>query len=79
MSIAGTPSYPDVTAPQASPTTLYDLMAAIQANVDPDDDDLVVATMVHMLHAGRVRWLSVMKRLSLAEPGCGSVPHRQAH
>ena len=38
-------------------TTLYDLIAAIQAAVAPDDNALVVATAAHMLGASRVTWL----------------------
>jgi hypothetical protein len=35
-------------------TTLYDLLAALQDVVGPDDDPLVVATMVHLLRSGRL-------------------------
>jgi hypothetical protein len=35
-------------------TTLYDLIAALQAMVGPDDDALVVATMMHLLQSGRL-------------------------
>lgn len=38
-------------------TTLYDLIAAIRACVEPDEEDLVVATVVHILQSGRVRFL----------------------
>jgi hypothetical protein len=37
-------------------TTLYDLITAIQTIVDPDDDRLVVATVVHLLRSGRLTW-----------------------
>jgi hypothetical protein len=43
--------------PSCLTTTLYDLMAAIQAEVDPNDDALVVATVVHLLRSGRLTWL----------------------
>ena len=38
-------------------TTLYDLIAAIQDVLSPDDDTLVVATVVHFLRSGRLTWL----------------------
>jgi hypothetical protein len=37
--------------------TLYDLIAAIQDELSPDDDTLVVATVVHLLRSGRLTWL----------------------
>lgn len=43
-------------APATITTTLYDLIATIQAVVGPDDDALVVATAWHVLYAGRVTW-----------------------
>jgi hypothetical protein len=42
--------------PSRLTTTLYDLITAIQAVVDPDDDALVVATVVHLLRSGRLTW-----------------------
>jgi hypothetical protein len=38
-------------------TTLYDLIAAMQATVEPSEDALVVDTVVHLLRAGRIRFL----------------------
>jgi hypothetical protein len=43
------------TAPAAITTTLYDLIAALQEVVEPGEDRLVVATVVSMLRAGRIR------------------------
>jgi hypothetical protein len=37
-------------------TTLYELIAALQAVVDPDEDELVVATVVALLRSGRMVW-----------------------
>jgi hypothetical protein len=37
-------------------TTLYDLIAAIQTTVEPHDDDLIVATVWHLLRSGRLTW-----------------------
>jgi len=41
-------------APASITTTLYDLIAAIQTMVRPEHDDLVVATMVHLLRTGQI-------------------------
>jgi hypothetical protein len=38
-------------------TTLYDVVAALQTVVKPDEDDLVVAVMVHWLRSGRVTFV----------------------
>ena len=38
-------------------TTLYELMAALQAVAALDDDALVVASVVHLLRSGRLTWL----------------------
>ena len=43
------------TTPAAITTTLYDLIAALQEVVEPGEDRLVVATVVSMLRAGRIR------------------------
>src|SRR5262245_14663768 len=40
--------------PQAIQTTLYDLIAALSAEVPHDDDDVLTATVVHLLHTYRV-------------------------
>jgi hypothetical protein len=38
-------------------TSLYGLMAALQAVVAPNDDARVVATMAHLLRSRRLTWL----------------------
>jgi hypothetical protein len=38
-------------------TTLYDVMAALQAVVEPEDDALVVAIVAAWLRSGRLRML----------------------
>ena len=43
------------TAPATITTTLYDLIAALQEVVEPGEGGLVVATVVSMLRAGRIR------------------------
>ena len=42
--------------PATMTTTLYDLIATVQAAVGPDDDALVVAAVLHMLRSGRATW-----------------------
>jgi hypothetical protein len=37
-------------------TTLYDLIATVQTAVAPPDDDLVVATLWHVLRSGHATW-----------------------
>ena len=38
-------------------TSLYELIEAIQNEVGPEDDDLVVATVAYVLRSQRVRFL----------------------
>lgn len=37
-------------------TTLYDLMAGLNAQITPDDDDRVTATVVYLCNAERLRF-----------------------
>jgi hypothetical protein len=41
-------------SPSCITTTLYEFMAVLQDVVDPDNDRLVVATVVHLLRSGRL-------------------------
>ena len=43
-------------APTAIETTLYELIAAISAEVGSEEDDLIVATVVHLVNSGQVRF-----------------------
>jgi hypothetical protein len=43
-------------APTRVPTTLYDVIAALQTVVEPEADDLVVAIITAWLRSGRLRW-----------------------
>src|SRR3989442_5919071 len=52
----GTMGIQRAATPSCRTTTLYDLIAALQDIVDPDDDALVVATVVHLLRSGRLTW-----------------------
>jgi hypothetical protein len=38
-------------------TTLYDLIDAISRALPADEEELVVATVVHLLRSGRIRFL----------------------
>ena len=49
--------------PATITTTLYDLIAALQDVVQPGEDALVVATMVHLLCTGRITLLSDIEAL----------------
>ena len=42
--------------PSRLTTTLYELLAAIQDVVGPEEDPLVVATVQHLLQSGRLTW-----------------------
>ena len=42
--------------PTTVETTLYDLIDAISAEVEPGEDDLIIATVVHLLNSGRVKF-----------------------
>jgi hypothetical protein len=64
----------------ATPTcliTIYDLVAAIQSVVGPEDDALVVAIVVHLLQSGRCTWRVVTAQVAAplavhsAPPGHG--------
>jgi len=43
--------------PVAVITSLYDLMAAMQATVPPEEDTLVVTTIMHLLRSGRLTFV----------------------
>jgi hypothetical protein len=42
-------------------TTLYDLIAAINAQTQADEDDVITATLMHLLQARRVTHLGIFK------------------
>ena len=44
-------------APARLTTTLYDAIAALQTVVEPDEDNLVVAVIVHWLCSGRLTFV----------------------
>ena len=38
-------------------TTLYDLIAAMQATTEPEEDEVVVGAVMHLLQSGRIKFL----------------------
>ena len=46
--------------PRAIRTTLYDLIAALSAEVPPDEDDLLTATVVHFMNTHRVTYTGAL-------------------
>jgi hypothetical protein len=47
---------PAYTEPTTVKTTLYELVEAISDEVEPGEDDLIIATVVHLLNSGRVKF-----------------------
>ncbi len=60
-----------VPAPSAAPTrittTLYDLVDALSAEVDPQEDYLVTAAVVHLINSGRARFVGSRKTLAIVD------------
>ena len=54
--------------PTSITTTLYDLVVALNAEVDPEDDALVTAAVVHLIHVHRARFVGSRTRLALVMP-----------
>jgi len=46
---------------------IYDLVAALNAEVDPEDDALVTAAVVHLINANRARFVGSRKRLAIVD------------
>jgi hypothetical protein len=62
--------------PSCFTTTLYDLIAALQEGVGPDDDALVVATVVHLLRSGRLTWRRQARAPITALAPCGHAEYQ---
>jgi hypothetical protein len=60
----GTMVGPEATTPARLTTTLYDLLAVVQDVVGPEDDTLVVATVVHLLRFRRCTWRGVTTQVA---------------
>ena len=67
--LATCPAAPPATAsdPANITTTLYDLVAALNAEVAPEDDALVTAAVVHLINANRTRFVGSHKRLAIVD------------
>jgi hypothetical protein len=65
--LATSPAATPVTSsdPASITTTLYDLVAALNAEVNPEDDALVAAAVVHIINANRARFVGSRKRLAI--------------
>ena len=55
------------TEPTSLTTTLYDLVAALNTEVDAEDDALVTAALVHLINANRARFVGSRKRLAIVD------------
>jgi hypothetical protein len=55
-------------------TTLYALIATLQEVVGPEDDALVVATVVHLLQSGRLTGLKGANTPDRRDVSCSSTP-----
>jgi hypothetical protein len=53
--VFSTPERSTAVAPTRVTTTLYDVMAALQTVVEPEEDDVVVAIVADWLRSGRLR------------------------
>ena len=55
--VFSTPERSTAVAPSRVTTTLYDVIAALQTVVEPEEDDVVVAIVAAWLRSGRLRVL----------------------
>jgi len=67
--LATYPAAPPVASsdPTSITTTLYDLVEALNAEVNPEDDALVTAAVVHLINANRARFVGSRKRLAIVD------------
>lgn len=69
-------------APTAIHTTLYNLIVALSAEVGPDDEDVVTATVIHLLQTYRVTGTGTLEGYRLvcdgAERLARTVPSEEA-
>jgi len=49
-------------------TTLYDLITALHESIEPGEEDLVPAAVVHLVNAGYVNCLARPRRGARAQP-----------
>jgi hypothetical protein len=55
------------TEPTRMTTTLYDLVEALSTEVEPEDDYLVTAAVMHLINAGQARFVGSRKRLTIID------------
>jgi hypothetical protein len=62
--------------PSTIKTTLYDLMIAMQDEIDPGEEGLVVVSVMRLLRSGRITFLRAPGELDCveSEPECVSHP-----
>ena len=65
-------TYPAVTPvassdPATITTTLYELVVALNAEVDPEDDALVTAAVMHLINVNRARFVGSCKTLAIVD------------
>lgn len=46
-------------------TTLYDLIAALNEEAEAGEEDVVTATVVHLCHTGRLRFLDDPRKIEI--------------
>jgi hypothetical protein len=61
--------------PVAIITTLYDLIEAMQDEVEPDDDGLIVASIIHLLQSGRITFLGAVADSEELQPALAGVSY----
>ena len=49
-------------------TTFYDLITALHESIEPGEEDLVTAAVVHLVNAGHVKCLARPRRGAGAQP-----------
>jgi hypothetical protein len=58
---------PTSSAPVRITTTLYDLVEAISAEVDSNEDHLVAAAVMHLINSSRAKFIGSRKTLTVVE------------
>ena len=63
-------SRPEPAQPELAtiPTTLGELIEAIEEEVEPEEDRLVAGVVLHLLETGRIRFLNPKGKLALLWP-----------
>ena len=58
---------PAISEPSRITTTLYDLVAALNTEVEPADDHLVTAAVMHLVNSGQARFVGSRKQVTVVE------------